>query len=140
MIAKKTKQYPAFSPPPASPWFSQTEPMADAGILCNFLLNTSGICALWVECQGFYKEFTTGTENCPFNEVTSSNQRGFYTGPAGSSPPQICRPFQDSPTKGAGSGPGHPGRQSFHEPKIILSRAGRVGGSHRSRKKGHVRN
>lgn len=46
--------------------------------MCNFLLNTSGICALWIECQGFYKEFMAVTENCPFNEFTSSNHRGFY--------------------------------------------------------------
>lgn len=69
--------------------------MAEAGVLCN-LLNTSGICALWIKCQGFYKEFMTVTENCPFNEFTSSNHRGFYrTGH--STPSQICRHFQDSP-------------------------------------------
>lgn len=70
------------------PLFSQTEPrMAERGILCNFLLNTSGIYALWIECQGFYKEFMAVTENCPFNEFTSSNHGGFYrTGPPCSSP------------------------------------------------------
>lgn len=34
-----------------------------------------------------YKEFMTVTENCPFNEFTSSNHRGFYrTGPLCFSP------------------------------------------------------
>ena len=111
----------------------------EEGILCNFLLNTSGICTLWIKCQGFYKSLWLWQKIVLLMSLQAVIT-GAFTGPACSASCQICRLFQDSPTKGAGSGLGRQRRQNFQESKIILNRAGRVGGSHQSRKRGHVRN
>lgn len=79
MIAKKTKSNIQLSRLlPLVPLLARLSGELRREADCNFLLNTSGICTFWIGCQGFYKEFMAMTENCPFNEFTSSNHGGFY--------------------------------------------------------------